>query len=288
MEDFASQMVNISTLVFVVTSMLGMGLSFTIKEMIAPLKNAKTTITILIANFAIVPFVAVAIACWLPIDRPFQIGLILVACAAGAPFIPKLAQRAKANVAFSVGLMALLMIVTVLFLPIVLPLILHGVQVSAWDIARPLLVAMLLPLGFGMLMKHFLKKRAVRPAKIFSLISTIALVALLIFVLISNSGIMGQVFGTGAILAILILLAVSVGVGYLLGGKNKDNRKVIALGTGQRNLAAAMVVALGNFSEPEVMTMVIAASLIIVVTLLIVARLMGRKTKAPKLAKSES
>jgi BASS family bile acid:Na+ symporter len=75
--------------------------------------------------------------------------LILLATAAGAPFLPKLAEVAKGNIAFSVGLMVLLMIVTIIYLPIVLPLLLGGVDVNPWDIAKSLIVMMLIPLVVG-------------------------------------------------------------------------------------------------------------------------------------------
>ena len=46
--------------------------------------------------------------------------------AAGAPFLPKLGQLAKGNLAFAVGLMVMLMVVTVGYLPLVLPLLLRS------------------------------------------------------------------------------------------------------------------------------------------------------------------
>ena len=49
--------------------------------------------------------------------------------------------------AFAVGLMVLLMILTVGYMPLVLPLLLEGVSVDAAKIARSLLLLMLLPLG---------------------------------------------------------------------------------------------------------------------------------------------
>jgi len=58
--------------------------------------------------------------------------------AAGAPFLPKLAQIAKGNLAFGVGLMVLLMVVTVGYLPLVLPILLPGVSVNPAEIARSL------------------------------------------------------------------------------------------------------------------------------------------------------
>ena len=62
-----------------------------------------------------------------PLDQSLQIGLAVLATAAGAPFLPKLVQGAKGNVAFGVGLMVLLMVVTIIYMPLVLPLLLQGV-----------------------------------------------------------------------------------------------------------------------------------------------------------------
>ena len=59
--------------------------------------------------------------------NPFAVGLLVLGCAAGAPFLPKLAELAKGNLAFSVGAMVLLMVVTVGYLPVVMPLLLPGV-----------------------------------------------------------------------------------------------------------------------------------------------------------------
>jgi BASS family bile acid:Na+ symporter len=81
------------------------------------------------------------------------IGLMVLATAAGAPFLPKLIQGAKGEIAFGVGLMVLLMVVTIVYIPIVLPMLLTGVQVDPWDIAQSLIVLMLVPLASGLQMK---------------------------------------------------------------------------------------------------------------------------------------
>jgi hypothetical protein len=53
-----------------------------------------------------------------PARRTLGVGLLLLGCAAGAPFLPKLAQLAKGNLPFGVGAMFLLMVITVAYLPI--------------------------------------------------------------------------------------------------------------------------------------------------------------------------
>ena len=70
--------------------------------------------------------------------------MIVLACCAGAPFLVLEAQGAKANLAVAVGVMTLLMVVTIFYLPLVLPLLLAGVEVDALSIARSLIVLMLI------------------------------------------------------------------------------------------------------------------------------------------------
>ncbi len=122
MQDFILVLINLFVLVFVLTSMFGTGLSLTIGQILDPLKDWKLVLLALVANFVIVPALAYVIALLLDLSDGLRAGLIILAACAGAPFLPKLAAIAKGNLAFSVGLMVLLMVVTVGFAPIALPL----------------------------------------------------------------------------------------------------------------------------------------------------------------------
>ena len=54
-----------------------------------PLKNARLVILTLLANFVLVPLFAFAITRMIPLEQSLQIGLIMVATTAGAPFLVK-------------------------------------------------------------------------------------------------------------------------------------------------------------------------------------------------------
>ena len=112
--DVLSTIVALSGLVFVVSSMLAMGLSLTVSAIIAPLRNVRLVVLALAVNFIAVPALAWGIQAVMDLDQDIYIGLLLMATAAGAPFLPKLAQSAKGDAAFSVGMMMLPVIVTVL------------------------------------------------------------------------------------------------------------------------------------------------------------------------------
>ncbi len=124
--DLLSKAAIVAMLSFVVSSMLAMGAGLTVARIIEPLRNVRLVLFALVANFVLMPGGAVALAKALGLDEPFGVGLLLLGCAAGAPFLPKLAELAKGNLAFAGGGMVLLMVVTVGYLPIVLPLLLPG------------------------------------------------------------------------------------------------------------------------------------------------------------------
>ena len=109
---------SVAMLIFVLSSMLAMGLGLTVSQIITPLRHARLVVLSLLANFVVMPLAALALAALLRLDQPLGVGLLLLGTAAGAPFLPKLAQIAEGNLAFAVGLMVLLMVVTVGYLPL--------------------------------------------------------------------------------------------------------------------------------------------------------------------------
>jgi predicted Na+-dependent transporter len=272
---------NLFTLAFVITSMMSMGLSLTVSQILQPLRNIRLVTLALAANFVVVPAVAFALSKIIPLDQDVQIGLLLMGTAAGAPFLPKLAQIAKADVAFAVGLMTLLMLVTIVYLPIVLPLLLPGVKVDAVQIALSLIVTMLLPLLLGLCVKARYEGAAQTLQPVMAQISTISLALLLVLMLGLNFENVIALFGTGAIIATVLFLVIALLAGYLLGGPGADTKRVLSLGTGQRNLSAAFIIAGGNFADqPDVLVYVAAAGLVGMFVLFPAAGEFGKSSKA--------
>src|SRR5690349_8544067 len=90
---------SVSVFVFAVTSMLSAGLSFTFRDIVAPLRRPNRVLRATVANFVLVPLLAAGIARALSLDEAQSIGLILLGAAAGAPFLIKLIAVAAGDVA---------------------------------------------------------------------------------------------------------------------------------------------------------------------------------------------
>ncbi len=61
-------------MVFVLSSMLGMGLGLRVSEIVAPLRNWRLVTLSLVANFVVMPFVALVLARLLRLDESMGIG----------------------------------------------------------------------------------------------------------------------------------------------------------------------------------------------------------------------
>jgi bile acid:Na+ symporter, BASS family len=282
--DLKQAAISICMIVFVVSSMVGMGLGLRVSDIAAPLRDRRRVIVSLVANFVVMPFAAIALARILRLEASMGIGLLLLGMAGGAPFLPKLAQIAKGNLAFAVGLMVLLMVITVGYFPVVLPLLQPGVSVNPMQIARSLVLLMLLPLGGALAVNANRPGMAARIKAFFDKTSSVSLIALMALQTLLNVRSVMAVFGTGGIFAGVVFLAVGFGVGWVLGGSARETRSVLGLGTAQRNIAAALVVANQSFDDPNVVVMVVVIAIVGLFTLMPLARALGRSVTVPKAA----
>jgi BASS family bile acid:Na+ symporter len=65
-------------------------------------------------------------------------------------------------------------------------------------------------------------------------------------------------------LVMALLSEVSLALGYVLGGKDRDSRRVVGLGTSNRNIALALLVAIQCFGGTPVVPAVVANGLLLI------------------------
>ena len=279
MFEFLRSSVQYIAPVFVICTMLNVGLTQKPSAIAAHLKNWPFVIKMLFANFVFAPLFMVIALYFVPFDPPLKAGLLIFCLGAGAPFLIKLTQTAEHEVALGAAVMMLLMVVTVIYMPVVLPLLLSGISVDAVAIAKALLVQMLLPIGVGMLIAQFLPTLAKKSQPWVGGLGNAAMYAMLVATLIGFFPNMRNIIGTGAFLVGLAFVAVAFGLGYLAGGGQDHLQDVGGLGTAQRNTAAGVIVAIQNFKDPNVFVMLTLANILGIVLLLFVARALSRDNK---------
>lgn len=270
---------NAGILIFVVAGMLALGLSLTVRQIVDPLGNPRVPAMLLLGNFVLVPGLAYLLQTLIPLEAGFDVGLLLLATAAGAPFLPKLVELAKGSVASSVGAMILLMVVTIGYLPLVLPLLLPGVAINPLQIAMPLVLFMLIPLAAGLIAKRRLPAFAQCWQPVLARLSSVGLIVGFLALLTVNVNALLLAAGNGALLVAALLIVGAFLIGWLLAGGRRELRTVLALGTAQRNLSAALVVAGTNFSDPNVVVMVMVGAVLMLGGLMGTAAALGRRAQ---------
>ena len=246
---------------FVIGSMFTMGLGLNLTQIIAPFKNITLVILSIISNFIIVPLFAYGMTQYIPVSEGVRTGILLLSLGGGAPFIPMVVSVAKGYIGGAVGLMLLLVMVTIIYMPLVIPHLFPGAAVSSWDIAKSLIVTILIPSVLGILIKTRFSEFATRlqpfTAKFTNLMVLLLIIAMLYLyteTIIANLGVLPIV---------LLFFLGSAVIGYLMGGKNRDARIILAVGTGLRNPPVAMLVATQHFAN-EPMAAIVPLLIVIV------------------------
>ena len=265
-------------LTFVVGGMAAMGLSLTVKQIVDPLRDGRMVAGAIAANFVVVPAVAILTARLLPMDDTSAAAIILIGCAAGAPFLPTLAKLSDGEPALAVGVMVLLMVLTVGFAPIVVPLAVEGATVSAGDIAGSLVLFMLVPLAIGLAVNARYPDLAASGAAVAGRASSVGLLlGLVAGVLVTWRDFVASV-GSWVFLGSVIVLLTGLVAGYLAGlHRPARDRNVLALGAAQRNISAALVVSTSLGGDVTVRALVGALALTVV--LLVLAAEAGRRNR---------
>jgi BASS family bile acid:Na+ symporter len=278
---------SLAILAFAVSSMLAAGFSFTFGQIVAPLREPNRVARALIGNFVLVPLLAVGIARAFSLDPGLTLGLILLGTAAGAPFLIKLIAMAAGDVAMGTALLVLLVPMTVLFMPLLVPLLAPDAAADAAAIAVPLALTMLLPLAIGLLVTEVKPSWAARLAPITRTVSTIALVLLLATTLVVHAPELRDVLVSRTSMALVLFVLGAFAIGYLIASPHPERRVVLGLGTAQRNIAAATVVAAQNVrpadtlgpANADALVLVVVASVLDLAVLFAVARwLRARRT----------
>jgi BASS family bile acid:Na+ symporter len=168
-------------------------------------------------------------------------GLILLGLAPCAPLLPMVADRARADLNYAGTFMLLASAGTVVYMPLMVPVMVEGLTVGAWPIAKPMLFLVLIPLALGVAIQARWAPTASRIQPFVKKATGLdTLVMMAVIIILYGKGFIGSI-GSYAIGAqAVFLLAITAG-SYLLGfGMPARQKSVLSLGICSRNCGAAM------------------------------------------------
>ncbi len=273
MYAFFQDLTSVVLPVFVLSTMLNVGLTQKPTAILGNLRNWHFLVRMLIANFLIVPALMIALVHVTDFEPALQAGLLVLSVCAGAPFLIKLTHTSENDIALGATVMMVLMVATVAIAPSLLPLIIEGVEVDAWAVARSLFVQLLLPIIAGMLMAQFTTAVADAIQPWAARIGNYALYGVLGGTLVGYWPNIQDIAGEGAFLGGLVVLLMACWIGYRMGDGRDRLQEVGALGTAQRNTAASMIIATANFSDSDVFVIIAVLNALGIIMLMVIARL---------------
>jgi BASS family bile acid:Na+ symporter len=275
-------------LLFTVANLFVMGIQAKLPEVIAALKNKKSLALIFVWGWVLGPAFGYLITLVLPLPEPYVIVVLLCSLAPCAPFLPPMVEKAHGDVSFAGAFVPLVAVGTVVFMPLIAPLLIKGLAINTVALAKPLFLTLLVPLIIGAAIRHYAGTAATKifpAAKGFAMLTTLGM-------LVSCLALYGpEMLATAGSFALLSMTIFMVGMGlitYRFGfGLKQNQRSVMALGMLSRNFAAVLVAVLTVPDlDPLVITMIVMWVLWSIVLAAVAARIFGKQ--AVKIAEGDT
>jgi len=237
----------------ILLTVFSFGLQATPADIIRILRQPAFLGRVLIAMFVVMPVLAVALATSFDLRPPVGIALVALALSPVPPLLPGKQTKAGADAAPAIGLMVVLAVISVAFVPI-------GVDLVGRYLGRPFTMPpsaiirvaglmLILPLAAGMAVRALAPEWAERLAKPAGLAGKVLLALATLVLLVAALPAVFTLIGNGTVLAMAAFVLAGLAVGHWLGGPHSDDRVLLALSTASRHPAIALAIARANFPD---------------------------------------
>jgi bile acid:Na+ symporter, BASS family len=280
---FCQQVASLAVIVFVISSMLNVGLTQRPSLIREHLANWHYLVRMVLANLIVVPALMAFALKLVPLEPVYAAGLLLLGTCAGAPFLIKLTAVSENEIALAATVLMVLMVATIVTVPVLLPQLLEGISVNAGAIVVPLLSQLFAPVVAGMLLTQFLEGIAGAIQSWVAKLSNLALYTLLAATLLGYLHAMTDPALWKAVAVGIAVLALAFLVGYMMGDGYSHLKEVGGLSTAQRGTSAAMIVAISDFTDPRVFVLINVLTTIGIVLLIATAKSLSRRNRVAAL-----
>ena len=253
------------------TVMFDLGLAIVPGEFRWVVKRPALLLKGLFSVLIAVPVIALLVTRAVELPRPVEVGIVLMAISPGAPVALRRSMGAGGHRTFAPALQIAVALLAVVSMPLSIGILNEYYRAQAvvdpQHLARQVFFAQLLPLGLGMAMNRLASTAAAWLEPRLRRLGGVLLIVLLVLVLID---IWHVVIGAGwrAALAIVLVTALALAVGHMLGGPEPATRTATAICSAARNPGLALLVATLNHAPPAITATALAYLLIAAVTLI--------------------
>ena len=274
--------VDMLSYVFIVMYMLSVPLETTHGELVRTLAHFNLMGRALLANFVIIPILGVIIARFLSLAPEIKTGFLLLALAPGGLLALQFARVSKGNRVFAVALLLVSCLLAILITPTIVQwwFPLKHEESPLIGMIWMLVILIVAPLIVGRVLQTAIPKQA---PKLGLWLGRLSIVVFVIAALSAGKYKTPAIklMGTNGIEAIVLLILCSWVVGWIMGGPEVRNRKVLAISSSMRNVGVCLPIAASYFAATDVAVPMLAFSGIMIPMNMVFALLTGRMLRDP-------
>jgi BASS family bile acid:Na+ symporter len=231
---------------FVAVVMFSIGLRTSGGELLHILRARALFVRSLLANCILIPAIGFLLVYLFPLTTDARIGILLLAAIPGTPIALQFTRMSKTRLAFAAAMTFLLSLVSIAMTPLAIEVMPEVGERSE----RPVLILMAnialyiaLPLLGGVWAARQAPKTTPKLVLPLGLVATVAFLFLMWETRLMRRQSFNAISGNGAVLAMFLLLLLSMLIGWLIGGPDRETRRISATCTGMRSVIVVLYVA---------------------------------------------
>jgi BASS family bile acid:Na+ symporter len=261
--------------------MMGVGLRITLGQLLDVLKQYRPVLRGVSANFIIAPVLTYLALVWLPIPSDVKIGIMLMAAAPIAPMVPApFVDMAKGDLPYSVGLMTIVALLSVVLTPLIMILALPsseaGIVLDPIQIIQMLLTVQLIPIAIGLAVSSASRSWTERLLRFVPKLGQIGLLVGVGAILVVQAK---QILSISPIayLAMAVIVIVWLFVGDWVAIRDEPpRRRALGIATVIRNIPLAFLIANASFPGSAVAPVTLVVSVFTMIVAVVYGRRMVR------------
>jgi len=243
LQQVSSDVFSVALFVMLITLVSGLGMGFSIPQLLAPMRRVWVVLAALVINCLVAPAVTWALCSIFPVSPEARIGLVLACMSSGGPAGLKAAQLAKnADMALAVSLTVLLQLANIVVAPLWAQAVVTGASVSAGTVILDLLVLVLIPLVAGLLIRARYTEHAAGWRTELEKVSNLALYVAIVTGIAANWEPFISQVGSWTIFVSILLVLIFMGLGALIGVRDRGTAIAGATVTAMRFTPLGMIV----------------------------------------------
>ena len=231
--------------------MFGMGLTLSPQDFRIVFSRPKDIIIGCLAQFTIMPLLALGLSWAFALPKELALGVILVGCCPGGTASNVITYLAKGDLALSVGMTATSTLLAPLLTPL-LVLVLAGtmVEVDTIGMLLSIVYVVIAPIAVGLIFQRYLPKFTKEIVPYLPAFSSIA-IALVVGIIVSHNADRLLVSGMVVVLVVILHNLCGLSLGYVIGrllGLAEPKKRAISIEVGMQNSGLASSLATLHFA----------------------------------------